>query len=152
MQIHLEEVDIKLPIDVMELVSVLLERMLLVDLAEILQIVGALLVDTLVDAKAGTLLDRHESMTAIGALVFHRLGVDAAADEGGAADLALILAMATIVIVEVIVGSTADGTDLVLGDSIAAPAADRLELFAIAMLVVGKEELPVLLEEGNDGR
>lgn len=151
-QIHLEEVDVELPVDVVELVPVLLERMLLIDLPEIALIVGALVVDTFVDPEAGAVLDRHQRMAAVWALVLHGLCVDAAIDEGSTADFAQVLAAAAGIVVEVLVRSTADRTGLALRDRSAAPAADRLEFFAVLMFVVGQKKSPVLLVEMDDGR
>jgi len=150
--VHPEEVDIEFPVDVVELVSVLLQGMFLIDLLKILEVVGALVVDTLVDTKTGTVLDRNESVTAVGALVFDRLGMDAAINEGSAADLALVLTMTAVVVIEILMRSTADRADFVLGDSVAAPAANRDDLLAILVFIVCDEELPVLFEEGNDER
>ena len=64
-QIHFEEVDVELPIDVVELVSVLFKRMFLADFLKVLPVVGALVVDTFVDTEAGTVFDRNEDMAAI---------------------------------------------------------------------------------------
>lgn len=136
----------------MKLVSVLLQGMFLIDLLKILEVEGALVVDTLVDTKTGTVLDRNESVTAVGALVFDRLGMDAAINEGSAADLALVLTMTAVVVIEILMRSTADRADFVLGDRVAAPAADRTDLLAILVFIVCDEELPVLFEEGNDER
>lgn len=104
------------------------------------------------DTKTGTVLDRNESVTAVGALVFDRLGMDAAINEGSAADLALVLTMTAVVVIEILMRSTADRADFVLGDSVGAPAADRADLLAILVFIVCDEELPVLFEEGNDER
>jgi hypothetical protein len=146
-QIHFEEVDIKLPVDVVELVSVLLQGMFLIDLPEILEVVGALVVDTLVDTETGPVLDRDQSVATVGALVFDRLGMDTAINEGSAADLALVLTMTAVVVIEIVMGSTADRADFVLRNSVAAPAADRAELLAILVFIVSDQEFPVLFEE-----
>jgi hypothetical protein len=151
-QIHLEEVDVELPVDVVELVSVLLERMLLIDLPEIALIVGALVVDAFVDTETGPVLDRHQRVAAVGALVLHGFSVDASIDEGSTADLAQVLAATAGIVVEVLMRSTADRTGLVLRDRSTAPAADGLQFLAVFMLVVCQEELPVLLEKVDDGR
>ena len=136
----------------MELVSVLLQGMFLIDLLKILEVEGALVVDTLVDTETGPVLDRNESVTAVGALVVDRLGMDPAINEGSAADLALVLTMTAVVVIEILMRSTADRAEFVLGDIVTAPAADRADLLAILVFIVGDEELPVLFEEGNDER
>ena len=151
-QIHLEEVDVELPVNVVELVSVLLEGMLLVDLPEIALIVGALVVDTFVDAETGAVLDRDESVAAVRTLVLHRLGMETAADEGGATDLTQVLPVTAVVVIEVDVRSTADRTDFVFRNDMATTATHRFKLFTITMLIVSQEELPVLFEERDDDR
>ena len=136
----------------MELVSVLLEGMLLIDLLEIVTVVGALVIDAFVDTEAGTVLDRDKGVAAVRTLVLHRFGVDAATDESGAADFALILTVPAIVVIEVHVRSTAYRADLVCRNDMAAAATHRFKLLAITMPVVSQEELPVLFEERDDGR
>ena len=151
-QIHSEEIEIELPVDVVELVSILLKGMLLIDLPQILLIVGTLVIDALVDTETGTILDRDESVTTVRALVLHRLGVEIAADEGGAADLTLILTMTAIVVIKVVVRRTADRTNLVFGNGTTIAPLNRFKFFAILVFVVGDEKLPVLFLERDDGR
>ena len=151
-QIHSEEIEIELPVDVVELVSILLKGMLLIDLPQILLIVGTLFIDALVDTETGTILDRDESVTTVRALVLHRLGVEIAADEGGAADLTLILTMTAIVVIKVVVRRTADRTNLVFGNGTTIAPFNRFKFFAILVFVVGDEKLPVLFLERDDGR
>ena len=151
-QIHFEEVDVELPIDVVELVSVLLKRMFPADFLKVLPVVGALVVDAFVDTEAGTVFDRNEDMAAIRAFVPDRFGMDTAINEGSAADLALVLTATAVVVIEVLMGSTADRTDLVLRDRAPAPVADRIDLLAILVFEVSDQEFPVLFEEGDDER
>ena len=151
-QIHFEEVDVELPIDVVELVSVLFKRMFPVDFLKVLPVVGALVVDTFVDTEAGTVFDRNEDMAAIRAFVLDRFGMDTAINEGSAADLALVLAATAVVVIEVLMGSTADRTDFALRNRTSAPVVDRIDLLAILVFEVSDEELPVLFEEGDDER
>ena len=136
----------------MEFVPVLLVLMLFVDFLEIVLVVGAFGVDALVDAEAGTDLDRNEGVATVGALVLHRPGVDTVIDERGAADLAQVLTMAAVVVVEVVMRSTADRADLALGDRVLATSSDGLDLSAVTILVVLDQELPVLLEEMENDR
>ena len=151
-QIHLKEIDLELPVNVMEFVSILLKRVFFIDLLQIAAVVRALRIDAFMDPEAGTVLDRDEDVTAVRALVFHRFGMDTTVDEGGAAYLALVLAFTTVVVIKVLMGSTADGADLVLRDMVAAPAPDRREFLAVPVFIVGDEEFPVLLEERKDMR
>ena len=136
----------------MELVSILLEGMPFVDLLQIIAVVGALGIDAFMDAETGTVLDRNEDMAAIRAFVPDRFGMDTAINEGSAADLALVLTATAVVVIEVLMGSTADRTDLVLRDRAPAPVADRIDLLAILVFEVSDQEFPVLFEEGDDER
>jgi hypothetical protein len=125
--------------------------MLFIDFLQILAVIGALVVDALVDTKTGSVLDRDQSMAAVRALVFDRFGMDTAVDEGGAADLALVLAMTAIVVIKVVVRRPADRTNLVFGDGTTIAPFNRFKLFAILVFVVGDEKLPVLFLERDDG-
>jgi hypothetical protein len=150
-QIHSEEVEIELTVDVVELVSILLKGILLIDLPQILLIVGTLVIDALMDTETGTILDWDESVTAVRALVLHGFGMDIAADKSSAADLALVLAMTAIVVIKVVVRRPADRTNLVFGDGTTIAPFNRFKLFAILVFVVGDEKLPVLFLERDDG-
>ena len=102
--------------------------------------------------ETGAVLDGNENVSAVWASVVYRLCMDFTADEGGAADLALVLALSAVVVIEILMGSAAHRTDLVIGDRITFTPSDRLEILAISVPVVFDEELPVLPEEGDDRR
>ena len=123
-----------------------------VDLLQIIAVVGALGIDAFMDAETGTVLDRNEDMATIRTLVLDRFGVNAPVDEGGAADLALELAFTAVVVVEVLMGSAADRTDLVLRNSMTTATADGSELLAVSVFIVGDQEFPVLFEERENSR
>lgn len=118
----------------MKLISILTElllKVLFINLGKVMQIEGALGVDTLVQAKKLT--------------VFFR-------DEGMSADFTLVLAVAAVVIIEIVMRGTAEGADDIIwyGGSIA--SLDRLNCFTIFQEIVFKKGLPVLLNEGLDNR
>ena len=136
----------------MEFVPILLERMFFVDLLQIVAVVGAFRINAFVDAEAGTAFDRNKDVTAVRALVFDRFGVDTAIDECGATHLALILAFTAVVVVKVLMGSTADRAALVLRDRSPVTTADRSELPAVSVFIVGDEKFPVLPEKRKDVR
>lgn len=136
----------------MEFVPILLERMFFVDLLQIVAVVGAFRINAFVDAEAGTAFDRNKDVTAVRALVFDRFGVDTAIDECGATHLALVLTATAVVVIEVVMGSTADRAALVLRDRSPVTTADRSELPAISVFIVGDEKFPVLPEERKDVR
>ena len=146
-QIHFEEVDVELPVDVMKFVAILLKGVLFIDFPEIAPVVGTLRIDTLVNTEAGAVLDWDEDMATVGALVLDRFGVNTPIDKGGAADLALELAFTAVVVVEELMWSTADRTDLVLWNSMTTATAHRSELLAVPVFIVSDQEFPVLFEE-----
>lgn len=73
-------------------------------------------------------------------------------DEGLPTDLALVLSVAAIIIIEIVVWSATEGTDDILGNGFPIAPLDRSEGFAIFPEVVFQKELPVLFDEGLDDR
>ena len=73
-------------------------------------------------------------------------------DEGLPTDLALVLSVSAIVIIEIVVRSAAERTDGILRDGFPVTALDRPDGFAILPGVVFQEELPVVFDKGLDDR
>ena len=91
-------------------------------------------------------------MPAVRAHEADRQSDDLPGDEGLPTDLALVLSVAAIVIIEIVVGSAAERKEGILRDGFPVTALDRSEGFAILPAVVFQEELPVLFDEGFDNR
>lgn len=72
--------------------------------------------------------------------------------EGLAADFALILAITAIVVIDVMVGCPAQGTDGIFGNGLAIAALDRFNGFTILPLIVFGKKLVVLFDKGLDDR
>ena len=72
--------------------------------------------------------------------------------EGLGTDFAPILSITAIVIVDKVMGCTAQRTDNIFRDRAAVSALNRLNRFAILPEVVFQEELPVLFDKGSDAR
>lgn len=71
-------------------------------------------------------------------------------DESLAADFALVLPIAAVVVIEVQMGSPAERADGILRDVFPIAALDRFHSLAVFPLVVFQEELPVLSDERFD--
>lgn len=139
----------------MELISILTElllKVLFINLGKVMQIEGALGVDTLVQAKKLTVFFRDEGMSAVGADKTDRSGDKVPGNEGLSADFTLVLAVAAVVIIEIVMGGTAERADDIIWYGLPIASLDRLNCFTIFPEIVFKKELPVLLNEGLDNR
>lgn len=110
----------------MKLVAILLIRVFLVNLTQIALVVRAFGIHTLVDSETGTVLNRYEYMSAVRTSVVNRLCVYFTAYECGSTDLALVLTFTTVVIVKILVRSTANRTEFIIRHLMTAAAFDRL--------------------------
>ena len=150
-QVDFEEVDGELPVDVVELIKVLrLVRIIGMDLLQTVQVVGTLLIHTLVHDEELPALDRDQGVAAEGAsedhVLFDRIGVR---KETVTADLAEELAFITVVLVEVDHGSTASGAADVFRTVTGFTALDGLKLFTVFPAIVFQEIFPVPVLRGR---
>lgn len=154
-QIHVKEVHRELTIKVTELIfPVLGLRKVFGKLFKIPFVVGTVIVDAFMDTEMFPFFDRLEGMAAVRALKFKRCSDLFTIDKGLAADLALKLATAASIIVDVFMWCTTERTYGIQGD-ITGFAFLRLDWFyslAIAETVVFIPELPVLFDERFDNR
>ena len=67
-------------------------------------------------------------------------------------DLALVLTIATIIVIDEKMGSTTQRADGILGNGFAVATLNRLNRFAILPLIVFQKELPVLFDKRFDDR
>ena len=112
-----------------------------------MQIEGALRVDALVDAEELAFLFGDEGVSTVRADETDRRGDNLTRDERLATDLALVLSIPTIVIVEIVVRGATEGTDNLLRDGFPVTPLDRSDGFAILPEIVLEKELPVLFDE-----
>ena len=91
-------------------------------------------------------------MSTVGADKTNRSGDKVPGNDGLSADFTLVLAIAAVVIIEIVMRGTAEGADDIIwyGGSIA--SLDRLNCFTIFPEIVFKKELPVLLNGRLDNR
>ena len=130
--------------------AIILAQMFFVNPGEVMQIERALRIDTFVKAEEFPILFRDERVSAVRADEADRRGDNLPRDECLATDLALILSVPPIVIIEIMVRGTADGADNIFGDGFPVTAVNRSDGFAILPEIVFKKELPVLFDKWLD--
>lgn len=152
-QVHAEEIHGEFPIKVMELIfifAIIFVQMFFINLGEVVQIEGALWINAFVDAEELPVLFRDEGVSAVRAYEAERRGDNLPGDECLATDLALVLPVAAIVIIEIVVRGTAERADGIHRDGFSVTPLDRPGGFAILPEIVLQEELPVLFDEWLD--
>ena len=104
------------------------------------------------DAEEPPVLFRDKGVSTVRAHETDWGGNNLPSDKRLSTDLALVLSVAAIIIIEIVVGSATEWTDGILGNGFPIAPLDRPDGFAIFPEVVFQEELPVLFEEGLDDR
>ena len=139
----------------MELVfifAIVFVQMLFINAGEVMQIEGALRVDAFVDAEELPALFWDKGVPAIRTHEPNGRGNHLSRDERLATDLALVLSVPDIVIVEIVVRSATEGTDNILRDGFPVTPLDRSDVFGILPKRVLEKELPVLFDEWLNDR
>lgn len=119
---------------------------------EIMLIKRAVLVDTFVDAEKLPVLFRDKGMAAVGTEETDGSGDIFPAGESLSTDLTLILAVAAIIIIDVMMRSATERADDVFRDGSVGSSLNRSDRFVVFPLIVFEKELPVLSEESLDDR
>ena len=101
------------------------------DFLQIMEVIRAMRVHTLMDDEVFPLLFGCESLPTVRAQQTGRGGDEITGTEGLAADLALILAVAAVVIVDKVVRGTAQMADDIIGDRVAIAPIDGPDRFSI---------------------
>ena len=117
-----------------------------------MEIVRAFWIDTFVKNEMSAFFLCHQSLPAVRAQHPDGSGNKISGTEGLGTDFAPILSITAIVIVEKVMGCTAQRTDNIFRDRAAVSALNRLNGFAILPEVVFQEKLPVLFDKGSDVR
>ena len=154
-QIHAEKIYRELTVDVVKLMFVFPVRffeVFLIYIFQVTEIVGAFQVHTFVDNEVFALLLRRKGMPAVRAQQTKRSSHEITGGECLPADLALILALAAVIIVNEMMWGTAERADDIFRDGPAVSSLHRLDGFFVAPKVVLEEKLPVLFDEGFDMR
>ncbi len=152
-QIHTEEIYREFTVEVVKLVFVFpvgFLKVFLVNLLQVMQVVGALGVHTFMDGEVLAVFFRNKGMPAMGAEKSYRGGNLFTGNKSLSTDFTKELAMAAIIVVNVVVRSPAKRADGIVRDGFAIPALNRLHRLAIFPLVVFEEKLPVLFDKGFD--
>ena len=139
----------------MELVfifTIILFEIVLINLFQIVKIIRAFRVDTLMEDEVLPLFFGNEGVCAVRADKADGGRDLFAGNESLAADFALVLPVAAVIIVDVMVGSATERTDDIIRDRPAITSLDGLNGFTILPEIVFEEELPVLFDEGFDDR
>ena len=150
--VHLEKIDGKLSVNVMQLVLVpIFLRCSLWNLFQIVLVIRAFRIDTLVNHKAGTVFFADKRMPAIRALQLQR-SCPVTGNKQLAADFAQTFSSATVVVVDVICGRMTTQKDDVFPNPTCFPSFDGLLLFPVFPLVIFLQKLPVNLFVPFDDR
>ena len=132
--------------------AVILFEVVLINLFQVVKIVSAFGVDTFMEDKVFPLFFGDEGVPAVRADKADGGRDLFTGNESLAADFALVLPVAAVIIVEVMVRSAAERTDGIFRDRPAITSLDGFHGSAILPEIVFEEELPVLFNEGFDDR
>ena len=151
-QRHAEEINVKLPVEVMELVVGLSIGGIRIRLFQVFLVVRAFPVDTFPDGEELPVLDRNQGMAAEGTadlILFTKPGF--ARGEKFTANLALVLAVIPVVPVEITDRGATAGTAEVIRENHVGTAFYRLQFTAVmAPGVFAEQVLPVFMPDGDD--
>jgi hypothetical protein len=117
---------------------------------KIVTVIGAFVIDAFVDDKEFPVFLRDQDMAAIRALEFEWLGGMFAGDKGLGADFALILSIATVIVIEIMMRGAADRTDRVNRNGLTTATIDRLKWFSMFNRVVLQQLSPVFFLKSTD--
>lgn len=127
-------------------------EIVLVDFVKIVEIVRTFGIDTFMYAEEFTVFLGSQGIATVRACKPDRGGGNIAGRESLTADLALVLPVSTIVIVDKMMRRSAQRTDSIFGKGFTIATLNRLNRFAIFPLIVFEEKLPVLFDESFDNR
>jgi hypothetical protein len=152
MQVHGKEIHGEFTIDVAKLVLVffLMFDGFNANRFKIMTVIGAFIIDAFMDDKEFPVFLRDKDMAAVRALEFEWLGSPFTGDEGLRADFALILSIATVIVIEIVMGSATDRTDSVNRNGLTIATIDRLKWFSVFNRVVLQQLPPVLFLKLTD--
>jgi hypothetical protein len=152
MQVHGKEIHGEFTIDVAKLVLVffLMFDGFNANRFKIMTVIGAFIIDAFMDDKEFPVFLRDKDMAAVRALEFEWLGSPFTGDEGLRADFALILSIATVIVIEIVMESATDRTDSVNRNGLTIATIDRLKWFSVFNRVVLQQLPPVLFLKLTD--
>ena len=122
------------------------------NLFKVLEIEGTFEIRTAMDSEKLTVFNRRECMATVRTDKSDRSGCLFAGCECLTADLALILSIGTIVVIDVMMRSAAEWANSIFGNGSPVSALNRFDRFLIFPKIVFQKELPILFNEGIDDR
>ena len=134
------------------ILSVVFLEIIPVNFFEVMEIVRTFWVDAFMEDEVFAFFLGGERVPAVRADKADRGRDLLAGNESLAADLALVLPVAAVIIVDVMVRSATERTDGIFRDRPAITSLDGFHGSAILPEIVFEEELPVLFNEGFDNR
>ena len=124
----------------------------LADRLEVVKIIRTLDMDAFVNDKELTIFNRCKGMTTIGTLEFQLFSDLFTSAKSLSTNFALELAVAPIIVVNVMMGSTTTRANSIMRNRFTVSSLNRFDLLAIFPFIIGKQKLPVLIDErDNDG-
>ena len=139
----------------MELVfifTVILIQMFFLNPGEVMQIEGTLWIDTFVDAEEPPVLFRDKGVSTVRAHETDWGGNNLPSDKRLSTDLALVLSVAAIIIVEIVVRCPTKRTEGIFRDGFTIATLNGSDGFAVLPEIVFKDKLPVLFDERLEER
>ena len=132
--------------------AIVFVEIFLLHFSKIMEIVRTFGIDTFMDTEEFTVFLGSQSVTAMRADKAYRSCNDFTGTEGLTTDLALVLSIAAIVVVDEMVWSTTERTDGIFRNGFTIATLNRLEEFSVLPLIVLQKELPVLFDKGFNDR
>ena len=117
-----------------------------------MKIVRAIKISTFMYTEEFTVFLGNKGIATVRAGKPERRGDNITGRECLTADFALVLPVATVVVIDEVMRSTTEWTDGIFGNGFTIAALNRFDCFTILPLVVFKKELPVLFDKGFDDR
>lgn len=154
-QIQAEKIYREFTVDVVKLMFVFPVRfseVLLINICQVMEIVGAFGVHTFVNDEVPAVLFGCKGFSTVRAQQTKRSSDEIAGGKSLPADLAQVLTITAVIIVDEVMWGTAERTDDVLREGSAISSLHRLDGLSVAPKIVFEEKLPVLFDKGFDTR
>ena len=132
--------------------AIVLIQVFLLHLFKVVEIVRALWIDTFMYAEELAVFLGNKGISTVRAGKADGSSNNFASAEGLTTDLALVLTITTIVVVNVVMRSPTQRTDGILGNGFTIAPLNRLDRFSVFPPIVFEKELPVLFDKGFDDR
>ena len=132
--------------------AIILSKIFPIHFFKIVEIVRTFWIDAFMYAEELTIFFGNECISAVRTGKAKRCCNDFTGAEGLSTDFALILTVATIIVVNVVMRSSTQRADGIFRNGFTIAALNRFKWFAILSLIVFGKKLPVLFDKGFDDR